>query len=337
MNTVKLSGAALVAAGILCASAGAQVVYTGGAPVPLPGAAPSPGFEFGVVQNALAPIIFVQPGVPTFGPNNVTGRNDIMVSPGGTYNSVNISTAFYLPPVQVAPIPLPIVRVQPPVGAFGGAFTSIVGTNINFSIRDNQPVGGGTVSASTATWTSTFTSPAGFQGTFSTFLAFNAVLSPGSEIALSLNTVSSATNGQVFTFPALVMAATGLGPGAPGGTVAVGGTGFAGGGGSRVMYFPLAGGGWAVRGLAVNNVAANIPAGVSFTAYNTFTGYADPAQFDTVGLTDLMNDPLLAGTDFFNGLTLPTGTILGGSSIPTPGALGLMAFGGLVACRRRRA
>ena len=111
-------------------------------------------------------------------PNNVTGLNDILASPGGTFQLAN-----------------PVVgnnRVGRPGGLrsrglafldwtggtrpaerrpFGTGSAAIYGPAATFALTDATPGGGGTASYGIETWNSSYTQTTAYNGTFGTFLS----------------------------------------------------------------------------------------------------------------------------------------------------------------------
>ncbi len=267
------------------------------------------------------------PGVPIYIPNNFTGLNDILSSPGGTFQTANPIIANNIASYGPGLLPSAFFQVGGGNvnGAFGAGTVTTTGPGVGFTLSDSGPAGG-SASYEIASWNANYTEPVGFVGTYGNVLSIGGVLpAVGSASVASLRTViTSANPGSPFfggvTLPQLVLADAEIAPGVFS-WVALGGTGAA-------ILTNLAGG---YSGLALNRIAVAIPAGDAFTVTTTLTAYADPASIDTIA-PDL---------NLFNGLgPLPDFSV--GSATPEPGSIVLAGIGAVVLAwvklgRRKRA
>jgi hypothetical protein len=287
------------------ASALGVITYTGGS---------------GDTVYGVAPYCCGAQGVPKFIPNNVTGFNDILASPGGAFQLANPVIANNISQFATAALPLTTFQIGGGngFGPFGSGATQIAGPDIAFRLSDAFPAGG-TASYSISSWESDFVvAPGGFVGNLGTFLAIGgSVPAFGSAAAASLVTDYYLNGILQGTSPALILAASGAGN-----TVAFGGGG---------AFMQLGNNGF-FRGLAVDNVFANLAAGTNLKVVSTLTAYADPASIDTIDITpDLLS--LLDGS-------MPDFAIAGasGTQVPEPAtwALLLLGFFGVGRAFRRR-
>jgi hypothetical protein len=295
--------AAILALAASAGSAKAAIVFTGGVGDSVYGVAP-----YGAPASV----------GPTFIPDNVTGFNDILASPGHgflTGNPVIANNIF-----QFGPTALPQLSFQigggNAFGRFGAAKTVITGPRIGFAMRDAGRPGAGSLSYAISSWTSNFlVTPGGFTGNLGTFLSVGGFL-PTSVSADAVSLVSNYyLNGALVgeTTP-LVLAAAGNGN-------------FQAFGGSGAAVVISGSGAW--RGLAIDNIATALPAGDTITVVSTLTEFADPASIDTIA-PDLSLLP---------GLSLPGFAFSdAGGAVPEPAtwAMMLTGFGGLGAVLRRR-
>jgi len=281
------------------------IAYTGGVGDTVYGVAP-----YGVGPQA----------APVFIPNNVTGFNDILASPGHGFLLASPVVANNTSQFGIAGLPLGSFQNGGGngFGPFGSGATLITGPNIGFRLSDAFPAGG-TASYSISSWTANFTvQPGGFAGNLGTYLAIGGVNAAfGSAAAASLVTdyyLNGIFQGQ--TAP-LVLAAAGNGN-------------FQALGGSGAIMLLGAGGGF--RGLAIDNVPAVLAAGTHITAISTLTAFADPASIETFDLSpDLLNGI---------GVPLPDFAIASGSGVQVPEpatwALLLLGFFGIGPMLRRQ-
>ena len=301
------SAALTTALAVLCLAgpaAAAGIVYTGGTGETVYGVAP-----YGVGPQA----------APVFIANNVTGFVDILASPGHGFLLADPTIPHNIADTGLHGLPLTSFQVGGAgiSGPFGAGATLIAGPNIGFQLGDAFPAGG-TASYTISSWEADFTvQPGGFIGNLGTFLAIGgSVPSVGSAAAASLVTdyyLNGVLQGQ--TSP-LILAAAGNGN-----FQALGGSG-------AVMQLGPTG---LFRGLAIDNVFANLAAGANLRVVSTLTAYADPASIDTIDLTpDLLS---------LVGAPLPDFVIASGSGtqVPEPATwvLALVGFFGLGAAVRR--
>lgn len=261
------------------------------------------------------------PGVPTYIPNNFTGRNDILASPGGTFLTANPVIANNILSLFSPTLPFSAFQVGGGNinGPFGAGAATIFGPFEGGSLVDPF-AGGGSASYVIESWNAAFISPLGYIGPYGSFLSVAGSLPGiGSAGVAALRThITSPNAGSPFfgiggagiELPQLVLADARIGP-------------------SLFSFVALGGSGGIIqgdffgnfRGLAVNNFPINIPAGDSFVATSTLTAYADPANF----LTFDVDPNQLAAL----GTTLPAFKVSGSSAVPEPGSIAL--FSGLVA------
>jgi hypothetical protein len=287
------------------------------------------GISFGVSGYGGAP-----PGAPTYIPNNVTGLNDILSSPGGTFltanpivaNNINSSGLVGLPWYQFQ------IGGGNVNGAFGAGEVLLTGTNVGFNLQD--PVAGsGSASYAVASSISSFVNPVAYNGPFGTFLAIKGTLPAvnAAGVAAIRTHITSANPASPFfggglgiDLPQLVLA-NGRLAGNLYTFVALGGTGAA-------MLVDNAALG-TFRGLAINNLNFNIPAGDAFTAVSTLTVYADPMSMEMIDPTALDNADLVAAA----GGGLPSTTVLGYTAVPEPSSWLLASSAvALLAYRKRK-
>ncbi len=153
------------------------------------------------------------PGVPTYIPNNFTGLNDILSSPGGTLQTANPVIANNI--TSYGPVGLPSAYFQigggNENGALGAGTVTTTGPGVGFTLADSGPAGG-SASYEIASWNANYTAPAGYAGNYGNILSIGGVLpAVGSAAVASLRTVvTSANAGSPFfggvTLPQLVLA-----------------------------------------------------------------------------------------------------------------------------------
>ncbi|WP_293907760.1 PEPxxWA-CTERM sorting domain-containing protein [Phenylobacterium sp.] len=274
-------------------AADAAIVYTGGTGLTVYGVAPYGGGG--------------QPA-PIFGANNVTGFNDVLLSPGHGFLTADPSIPHNILDTGIRPLALRSFQIGGGNGSgpFGAGQALITGPQIGFRLSDAAPAGG-SASYMISSWDANFTvDGGGFLGNLGSYLSIGGRLSaPGSASAVSLVSnyyLNGIYQGQ--TAP-LVLAAAGNGN-----FQALGGSG-------AVLRF---GGGGRYRGLAIDNVAAALGAGTNLRVVSTLTAYADPASIDSFSVPlDLLD---LTGT------TLPDFAFSGSSGgVPEPAAWGLLLLG----------
>jgi PEP-CTERM motif len=259
---------------------------------------------------------------PKFIPNNVTGINDILASPGGTYqlaNPVIANNIFETPGNLATTFSSFQVGGGNGNGAFGSGATIVTGPQIGWGLSDSGPAGG-SASYMITSWQANFVvGPGGFNGTLGSYLAIAGLLpAAGSADVASLVTQLSINGGAFATATPLILAASGTGS-----SVALAGSGAA------ILYGP----GGSFAGAAIDNFGNFVlAAGSTITAITTVTAYADPANFETFDIT--LDPALLSAT----GATLPDFALISDSPVPEPATYALFATGlmGLYAFRRFR-
>jgi hypothetical protein len=249
---------------VLMTSANAQLLYNNGQGDTVYGVA-----EYGGPPNN---------GAPTFIPNNVTLRNDVLTSPGGGFLTADTTIPNNI--AQTGPnIPLPLFSFEigggNVHGPFGASANLITGPNIGFTLKDFT-LGGGSASYTISSWTANFTAGAnGFNGPLDAFLLVGGGLvggAGGSADAVSLVTSYSINGGNPTLFTPLVLAAAGNGN-----HNAVGGR-------AAVAYGP---GNNSFFGFAFDSANVQLNAGDTLTAVTTLTALADPASIESLPLQDL--------------------------------------------------
>jgi hypothetical protein len=299
---VAVASVALLAA---AGAAQAAIVYTGG----------SGGTVYGVAA-------YGGPGEPNpvFIGNNVTGFQDVMASPGHGFLLADPSIPNNIFETGVQPLGLYSFQIGGGNGngPFGAGQTLITGPQIGFRLADVNP-GGGSASYMISSWEANFTVDGdGFLGNFGNYLSIGGRLSDAdSAAAVSLISNYYVDNVYVGQAAPLILAAAGNGN-----FQALGGSGAA------VQF----GGGGTYRGLAINNIAANLGAGTNLRVVSTLTAFADPASIDSfdipldmLGLTGPLPDFAFAGTQ---------------ASVPEPSVWGMLILGfawvGALLRRRRQ-
>jgi hypothetical protein len=268
---------------------------------------------------------------PKWIPDNVTGLNDILASPGGTFqlanpvvgnNVASVGPAAYGPGVSqflnwtggVAPLS----------GApFGTGSAAIYGPAATFALTDATPGGGGTASYGIETWNSYYTQTTAYHGTFGTFLSIggNVGLANSSAVA-ALQTEVYVTSGGVTTpyaFAPLILAIGNVGGGLYSYVALSQANALS---GAAVIVNPLTGG---FSGLAIDNYAANFAAGSTIKVTSTLTFYADPASIDVI-TPDLSLLPGLSlpGESFGGSVPEPGSVVMGGTAMLALSLLGWM-------------
>ncbi|HEV2434523.1 MAG TPA: hypothetical protein VG077_00860 [Verrucomicrobiae bacterium] len=285
--------------------AGAQLLYTGGT---------------GEIEFSGQPVGTYGGIPPLWAFDGFTGNNDILASPGGTFNGVN-----YVNPnlfgTGVVPLgPGIFATAAPGVDngiAFGGGSISINPAAVGFSIGETSP---GNVSVGIGAESSTFTVGAGGVpgATIGTYLSLNGILSPSSAIAASLVTyVSDITTGNSVVL-AEVLGATGTGYGSK--FVALSGQlGSPVAGANAWVLFGNAG--TTYSGFASAFVPNFLNPGDNVQITSVLTEAADPYSLDATIYSDGVPVDL-------NGATLPDVLLYDTTpSVPEPGALAFLAVG----------
>lgn len=293
--------------------------------------------SFGVAPYGGAPVV----GGPTFIANNVTGRNDILSSPGlGSLGGYLTASPILANNIASYGGPLPGFGVQiggsNGNGNFGSAAAKNTGTIMSYSITDSG-AGGGTASYVVNTEVAIFTditgSPIGTK--FGAFLTMGgAVPLIGNAVVAGLRIhIDSATAGSPFLggfdLPDMVLAISRNGAGntiANYNVVTLGGVGGANAGlildnGNTGLF----------RAMAVDNMVlgAAIPAGDALTVSATLTAYADPAYMDSFDGSQSLDLLALTGP-------LPDNILVGSDVVPEPSSLALFGLAALFSMQARR-
>jgi hypothetical protein len=289
----------------------------------------SGGIVFGVAPYGGAPNV----GGPTYIADNVTGRNDILTSPGlGTLGGYLTASPVIGNNIQNVAGALPLFASQTGggngAGPFGSGSATDTGATIAFDLADSGP-GGGSASYLIGASNLTFTvagAPIAAGTTYGAFLSIGGFVPlVGNADVAGLRVHISDTAG-VFgaggtDLPQLVLAISRNGAGAGIGNyniVAIGGV--AGGNAALILDDGVTG---AFRALAVDNQAlgAPLPVGDILSVSAALTGYSDPASFSTIDpRLDLLN---LTGP-------LPDNALAASgvqSAVPEPGTSMLLGLG----------
>jgi hypothetical protein len=271
------------------------------------------GIAMGISLYGGAPNV----GGPTYIADNITGRNDILSSPGlGTLGGYLTANPVLANNIQSAGGALPLFASQAGGsngnGAFGSGSAFDAGDLISFALSDAGP-GGGSASYLISAANFTFTNVGGAIPAGTTYGAFLAIggsvpLTGNADVA-SLRVHISDTAG-IFgaggtDLPQLVLAISRNGAGAGIGNyniVTIGGA--AGGNAALILDNGVTG---TFRALAVDNQAlgAPIPVGDILSVSAALTAYSDPASFssfdpafdlDLLSLTGPLPENALVGT-----------------------------------------
>jgi hypothetical protein len=300
--------------------------------------------SFGVAPYGGAPNV----GGPTYIADNVTGRNDILTSPGlGTLGGYLTASPVIANNIASYGGALPLRAFQNGggngAGAFGSGSMANLGTTVGLNLADSGP-GGGSASYAIGAGNTTYTvvgAPIAAGSTYGAYLTMGgSVPLVGNADVESLRVHVSDTAG-VFgaggtDLPQLVLAISRNGAGAGIGNyniVTIGGV--AGGNAGLILDNGVTG---AFRALAVDNqaLAAPLPVGDILSVSYALTAYTDPASIE-------MFDPTFGNDDLLN-LTgpLPTDvTFVSSAAVPEPSsivmmALGVLSVGGFHVSRRLR-
>jgi hypothetical protein len=287
-------------------------------------------------------------GGPTYIADNVTGRNDILTSPGlGTLGGYLTASPVLANNIVSVGGALPLADTQTGGGNGSGPFGSGSAVNdgntMTFSLADAGPGGGSAsylLSAANFTYTN-LTNPIPAGSTIGAYLSIGgAVPLVGNADVAALRVHISDTAG-VFgaggtDLPQLVLAISRNGAGAGIGNyniVAIGGV--AGGNAAFILDNGVTG---SFRALAVDNQAlpAPIPVGDIFSVSASLTAFSDPASFSSIS-PDFELD-LLNLTGPLPGIQLAaTPTTSSTSATPEPGTWLLLGLGVTAMLRARRA
>ena len=259
--------------------------------------------------------------------NNVTGLNDVLASPGGTFqlaNPVIGNNVASVGPAAYGPGAFQFLNwtggIAPASGApFGSGSAVIYGPSATFALTDATPGGGGSASYGIETWSSSYTQTTPYAGTFGTYLAIGGNIGLlHSDVVAALQTEVT-VNGTLYTFAPLILAVSNQGGG-------VYSYVYNSASGAAIRVNSLTG---AFSGLAIDSYAARFAAGSQINVTSTLTFYADPASISasTPDLSLLPSVPL-------------PGESFGAAGVPEPstalmGATALIAFAGFGWFRRR--
>ena len=291
--------------------------------------------SFGVAPYGGAPNV----GGPTYIADNVTGRNDILTSPGlgtlGGFLTANPVVGNNIASIAGA---LPLSDTQNGggngSGAFGSGTAQNSGGDIAFSLSDAGP-GGGSASYLVGAANYTFTvagTPLAAGTTYGAYLSIGGdVPLVGNADVASLRVHVNDTAG-VFgaggtDLPQLVLAISRNGAGAGIGNyniVTVGGV--AGGNAALILDNGVSG---LFRALAVDDLTlgAALPVGDILSVSTALTAYSDPANFDSI--SPLTENDLLALTGPLPGFDLADTPSLAATTTPEP-STGLLLFAALL-------
>jgi PEP-CTERM motif len=284
----------------------AQLIYT--------------GTGTGQIEFSGQPVFTYGGANPLWAPDGFTGGNDILVSPGGTFNGINYVNNN-ISGTGVVPLGAGITWTAAPgiAGpvtpiAFGGGSISLTPTAVGYSVVETAA---GNVSVGIGAESSLFTVGAlGAGPTIGTYLSLNGILNVNSAISASLVTyIDDLTTGHQVTIAEL-LAATGTGT-ANKYVVLTGQTG------SLVSgingWFQFGGGGTTYTGFAATSVPDFLNVGDNVQISSVLTEAADPdATINSGGLPGNLN-----------GVTVPSTILLNNQPVPEPGTMSLLAMGAL--------
>jgi hypothetical protein len=295
------------------------------------------GISFGVAPYGGAPNV----GGPTYIADNITGRNDILTSPGlGTLGGYLTASPVIANNIASYGGALPLSASQVGggngSGTFGQGSVANLGSQLGMSLADSGP-GGGSASYAITNGNITYTIagapiPAG--------TTYGASLTMGGSVPLVGNADVEALRVHVsdtagvfgaggIDLPQMVLAISRNGAGAGIGNyniVAIGGSG--GGNAALILDNGVSG---TFRALAVDNLVlgAPLPIGDILSVSYAFTALVDPAMiqtFDPLPNIDLLN---LTGP-------LPTNSFVGTVPVPEPTSLALVGMSAAAFVVRRR-
>lgn len=298
-NAVVAWNIALTFAGL--SSVQAQLVYTGNGT--------------GQIEFSGQPV-FTYGGInPLWGPDGFTGGNDILVSPGGTFNGINYVNPN-LSGTGVVPLGAGINWTAAPGNdngiLFGGGSIALTPTAVRYSVVETAA---GNVSVGIGAESSTFTVGAGGVGpTIGTYLSLDGLLNVNSAISASLVTyIDDITTGHQVTIAEL-LAATGTGT-ANKFVVLTGQTGSLVSGVNG--WFQFGNGGTTYTGFAATAVPNFLNVGDNVQISSVLTEAADPDA-------TINSDPQPSN---LNGVTLPSTLLFDTQAVPEPGMFSLLAGG----------
>lgn len=278
------------------------------------------GIGTGEIEFSGQPVAVYGGLPPVWAADGFTGGNDILASPGATFNSIN-----YVNPnifgTGVVGLGNGIFAIAAPGNdngvAFGGGSMSLSPTSVGYSISMTAP---GNISVGIGAESANFTVGAGGLGAnIGTYLSLNGNLAAGDAIAASLVTYIFDTTTSQSVILAEVLGAAFDGVNTK--YVALFGTlgSPASGANAWVQFSPD---GTAYSGFASASVANFLNVGDNVTIETVLTEAADPYA----GPATIYADGL--PTDL-NGATLPDTILFGTEPVPEPGAPTLAGIGGL--------
>jgi PEP-CTERM motif len=285
--------------------------------------------SFGVAPYGGAPNV----GGPTYIADNVTGRNDILSSPGlGTQGGYLTASPVVANNIASYAGNLPLAAFQVGGGNASGAFGSAAMSNFGNAVAVNMAdsgAGGGTASYAIGAGNITYTVAGAAIAAGSTYGAYlsmaGLVPNVGNADVMALRVHISDTSG-VFgaggtDLPQLVLAISrnGTGSGIVNyNIVTIGGA--AGGNAALILDNGTTG---AFRALAVDNqaLAAALPVGDVISLSYALTAFADPANFSSFDPTNSLDLLNLTGPLASNDL------IATPAFVPEPASIGMLVLG----------
>lgn len=268
-------------------------------------------------------------GAPTYIPNNFTGRNDILSSPGlgtlGGYQTANPVIANNIASIGPGALPATLTQVGGgnAAGAFGAASAINAGNVMGFALADSG-AGGGTASYLISTAELNFTDVAGTAAgtTYGAYMALGGAVPLVGNADVAALMIHIDDSAGVFgvggeNLPQLVMAISrnGAGSGLGNYNIVLDG--------QSTALIVTNGALGTFNAAVIDNLVlpAALPAGDLLTVSATLTAYSDPASFDTIDLTpDLLS---LTGP-------LPSFSFVSTEVVPEPATV-LLVCGALAA------
>ena len=283
------------------------------------------------IEFSAQPFTGVSQVAPTWTFDGFTGANDILTSPGATFNQTAFVNANIPGSPGIVPLGGGYFRVGTPGLAPGGLtfYGGSVGVNASacqFSIQDNSVSGDNSSSIATAAWSSQYVNVGAFNGQMGTYLSLSGVLAPDGSAWASLVTTFTdlsaplvPNQNPITLYEILAVSGTAYGnkfavwSGVNNPTANVNG------------WVQYGGGGSTFTALASASFLANIFNGDLVQQTSVLTLMADPAS--SLSSAELPSD--------LNGVTLPELNLMM-SQIPEPGtwALVLMGFIAILLGRR---
>jgi hypothetical protein len=239
--------------------------------------------------------------------NNVTGLNDILESPGGSFPTINAAVSNNVASVGPATIGPHTFEFLNWTGGhsgdgstFGAGSGAIFGPSAIFGLTSS--VNG--ASYGIETWTASYTQNVAYNGTFGTYLSVGGRLDGvGSFVVAAAQTevtVGAGAGAHTYVLTPLILAVEETAPG----TYAYV---YDSQSGAKILVNSVTNG---FAGLAIDNYAAHFLPGTPISATTTLTFFGDPAMISTTS-PDLSLLP---------GVSLP-GESFGAGGVPEPGSL----------------